>query len=121
MTRFCLALFALSLLAFTGAAHAQTEGDITKIVNSLRYQSGRVALAGELANVTPSQNFSFLDAKDTATFLTKVWGNPPETSEGVLGSIIPKDVGLADADGWAIIISYDDSGYVSDEGVASID
>lgn len=121
MTRFCLVLLALSLLAFTGAAHAQTEEDITKIVNSLHYQSGRVELGGALANVTPSQNFGFLDAKDTATFLTKVWGNPPETSEGVLGSIIPKDVGLADADGWAIIISYDDSGYVSDEEAASID
>jgi uncharacterized membrane-anchored protein len=114
-------LLTLAFITLASSTHAQTSEDAAKIVNSLRYQDAQVNLSGGLATVTPSQNFSFLDAKDTAKFLTQLWGNPPETSEGVLGSIIPKDVSLADAGSWAIIISYDDSGHVSDEEAASID
>jgi hypothetical protein len=35
--------------------------------------------------------------------------------------ILPADVDLLGADGWAIVVSYDGSGHVSDEDANSID
>ena len=51
----------------------------------------------------------------------KGWGNPEESAEGVLGMLVPADISpLADS-GWAVVITYDEDGYVDDKGAESID
>jgi uncharacterized membrane-anchored protein len=53
--------------------------------------------------------------------LVKGWGNPEESAEGVLGMLVPADISpLADS-GWAVVITYDEDGYVDDKGAESID
>ena len=66
-------------------------------------------------------NFRYLSPSDTKRFLVEVWGNPPDAAEGTLGAIVPANVDLLGGRGWAIIITYDDSGHVSDDDAAGID
>ena len=49
------------------------------------------------------------------------WGNPPEAAADVLGMLIPAAVSPLTDDGWGIVISYEEDGYVSDADAAKID
>jgi uncharacterized membrane-anchored protein len=49
----------------------------------------------------------------------QLWGNPPD--ESVLGLVVPRGRGLLDDHGWAVVVTYSDDGYVSDEDAAKID
>ena len=51
--------------------------------------------------------------------LEQLWGNPPDDS--VLGMVVPKGRGVLDDTGWAVVVTYSDEGYVSDEDAAKID
>ncbi len=48
-----------------------------------------------------------------------MWGNPPDDS--VLGLIVPRSPGLTADDSWAVVVTYSDDGYVSDDDAAKID
>jgi uncharacterized membrane-anchored protein len=102
----------------TGAAFAQSGQDVIK---ALDFRKGEIAIGENLARLSLTQNFSYLSPADTETFLTKAWGNPPDSVQETLGMILPADVDLLGADGWAIVVSYDESGHVSDEDANSID
>jgi uncharacterized membrane-anchored protein len=112
---FLAGAFALALLS--GHVHARSPEEI---LQSLDFQKGTVTLSNGLAKIQLTENFSYLDAKDTETFLVELWGNPPDVSKDTLGTIVPNDTGLADAEGWAVILTYDASGYVSDEDAGQI-
>jgi uncharacterized membrane-anchored protein len=118
MKRVVVAAVGAVLVAMTAAAHAQSEQDVIK---SLNFQKGEIAIGDSLARLSLTPNFSYLSAADTETFLTKAWGNPPGSAQGTLGMILPADVDPLGADGWAIVVSYDDTGHVSDEDATSID
>ncbi len=68
-----------------------------------------------------NSSFRFLDANRAQQVLVQSWGNPPETAEGVLGMIVPADFGADDPEGWGVVITYTDDGYVSDEDAGEID
>jgi uncharacterized membrane-anchored protein len=118
MKRVVVAAVGAVLAAMTGAAFAQSEQDVIK---SLNFQKGEIAIGDSLARLSLTQNFRYLSPADTETFLTKAWGNPPGSASGTLGMVLPADVDPLGADGWAIVVSYDDSGHVSDEDASSID
>jgi uncharacterized membrane-anchored protein len=115
-----LALAAAAALTIAPALH-QARADERQVLESLKFQSGTIALGNNLASLTLTPNFQYLSPADTKRFLVEVWRNPPEAAEGTLGTIVPANVDLAGGDGWAIIISYDDSGHVSDDDAAGID
>jgi uncharacterized membrane-anchored protein len=108
---------AAALLIVNGAARA----DEQQVLDSLHLQEGTITLDGDRASVALTPHFRYLSPADTETFLTQVWGNPPGAGGTTLGALVPADVDLLGPDGWAIIISYDNSGYVSDEDAADID
>jgi uncharacterized membrane-anchored protein len=117
MGRLFAVLAAVALLALPHGARA----DQRQILDGLGFQSGTVTVGSNLATVALTPGFRFLGPADAKTFLVDVWGNPPTAAEGTLGLITPADVDLLGPDGWAIIVSYDDSGHVSDDDAAEID
>jgi uncharacterized membrane-anchored protein len=113
-----IVIAAAAMMLFAGQALAETKTDILR---SLNYQKGTISLGDNLASISLNQNFYYLNKTDTQTFLTRVWENPPATAEGVLGMLLPAKLNPLSAEGWAVVIKYDASGYVSDADAEKID
>lgn len=114
-----LAVFALLLVAlFVAPAQAQDERELFR---SLKFQTGKITLRGGLATLNVGPNFAYLNPADAETFLTKIWSNPPGAGADTLGLLVPKDIDASGSGGWAIVLDYEEDGYVSDEGAEKID
>ena len=116
------------LLAVSAGAHAQemseaerkaAEQRIEQVVKSLRYQDGQIAVVKAKAHLNLGKEFRYLDSADARKVLEQLWGNPPDAD--VLGMVVPRDGDLLGDQGWAVVVTYDDEGYVSDEDAAKID
>jgi uncharacterized membrane-anchored protein len=87
----------------------------------LGYQSGTITLTGGMATIRLPHSFRFIGPEGSRRLLTEAWRNPPQAAEGVLGMLIPSDVSPLASEGWGIVITYDEDGYVNDNDAASID
>lgn len=85
---------------------------------TLRYESGRVALPGGLAELTVPRGFRYLDSAQSRRVLTKLWGNPDGEC---LGMLFPEGRAPLDDRAWAYVIEYDPSGHVKDDDAADLD
>jgi uncharacterized membrane-anchored protein len=105
------------LAAFSVAAQEQITAE--DFLASLSFQKGNITLPGDVASLALPDDFHYLSPADTEKVLVTAWGNPPGNE--TLGMIIrgPDDV-LAQ-DSWAVIIGYEEDGYVSDEDADSVD
>ncbi len=90
-------------------------------LRTLNFQTGHIVLSDGLAQIDLTDKFRFIDSADSEVFLTKVWSNPPGSGRGVLGMVLPADVDLLSEAGWAIVVTYEDSGHVSDDEAGKID
>jgi uncharacterized membrane-anchored protein len=123
------AWFAAGLVGFvcatagTSAQEAPAAGpsEAEKLEASLEYQTGTITLPGGMATITLPESFRYIGAQSARRVLTDVWGNPPAASTGVLGMLVPADVSVTTEEGWGIVITFDDDGYVDDEEAAGID
>jgi uncharacterized membrane-anchored protein len=86
---------------------------------SLRFQQGEVALPGGIAVLQVPAGFRYVGPDDARRVLEDGWGNPK--GEGTLGMLFPTDVAVVGADGWGVVITYEEDGHVSDEDADSID
>jgi len=100
---------------------SDADAHLKKIADSLHYQQGEINLRSGLAKLSVPSNFRYLDRNDTQTVLTKLWGNPPSSSSNLLGMLVPAEISPADQNSWAIVISYDEDGYVKDTDAAKLD
>jgi len=115
----CIAFVAgVALLAEGAPAEAQSKSELLR---SLQFQRGAITVGDSLAAIALTDKFVYLDSEDAKTFLTKIWENPPAVAAHTLGMLLPTDANPLSAEGWGIIISYDKSGYVSDEDAEKID
>jgi uncharacterized membrane-anchored protein len=87
----------------------------------LGYQTGIIALPGGMATINVPETFRYIGHDSARRLLTNAWGNPPEASENVLGMLIPANVSPLAKEGWGIVISFDDHGYVDDKDAATMD
>jgi uncharacterized membrane-anchored protein len=113
-------LLAVAAAAAFLVASQWARADERQVLESLKFQDGTITLGSNLASLTLTPNFQYLSPADTKRFLVEVWRNPPKAAEGTLGAIVPANVDLLGGEGWVIIISYDDSGHVSDDDAAAI-
>ncbi|CAN5829938.1 DUF2167 domain-containing protein [soil metagenome] len=119
-----LAIFS-ALIAFTSFAVADDAADqkekehLKDLVAGLQFKQGTITLDNGLAKLNIPDDFSYLDAKDTKTVLSDIWGNPPQSHS--LGLIVPKEFNPLKQNSWAVVISYDESGFVKDGDADSID
>jgi len=107
------------LCAASPAALAQDEQDAAAFVQSLHFRSGTIEVPAAKARFNLGPEFRYLDQADARRVLEDMWGNPPDAD--VLGLIVPRSPGLADDDSWAVVVTYSDDGYVSDEDASKMD
>lgn len=103
----------------SAALFAKDEVSLENVAKSFKYESGTIALGKDLAQVKVPAGFRYLNPAQTNRLLTQVWGNP--NGMGTLGMILPEKVSPASKDAWGIVITYDDSGYVSDSDADKLD
>jgi|ERR1041385_112508 uncharacterized membrane-anchored protein len=89
-----------------------------QIESQLRYQTGRISIHGGLATLDLPADFRYLDAPETEIVL-RAWGNPPGSE--TLGMLVPTGLQVLTPEGWGVIISYSEDGYVKDDDAAKID
>jgi len=107
------------LAAFSVAAQEQEQITAEEFLASLNFQKGTITLPGGVASLTLPAGFHYLSPEDTESVLVTAWGNPPGNE--TLGMLLegPEDI-LAD-ESWAVVIAYEEDGYVSDENADGID
>jgi len=116
--------FAVFLLVLFHAMPASSEPEnqgemnIETFLASLNFQQGKIALENNLVTLNLPDSFRYLSPDDTEKVLVDGWGNPPGNK--TLGMIVPTDKSLFSEEGWAVILSYVEEGYVSDEDAEKI-
>lgn len=122
-------IFAAVALAVAQAASAQDaelpeatfetyEEFAASVLEGVTPENGSIALARAPVLLDVQPEFDFYDAQESRTILEDLWGNPPDTS--VLGMVFPAGESPAVAP-WGAVLTYEDTGYVSDEDAASLD
>ena len=91
---------------------------LQKLVDNLHYKTGKITLPGGTAVITLPENYRYLDPHDTSVILSDLWNNPRDDS--LLGLIVPKEFDPFVSSSWAVVLSYDDDGYVKDDDAATI-
>ncbi|HEY0835104.1 MAG TPA: DUF2167 domain-containing protein, partial [Azospirillum sp.] len=118
-------LLAAAVLAWGTSAMAQDGGEgagpksAEEFVAGLEFKEGDIAVPKAHARFQLKPEFRYLEQADARRVLEDLWGNPPD--ESVLGLIVPRKPDLLADDSWAVVVTYSDEGYVSDEDAAKID
>jgi uncharacterized membrane-anchored protein len=86
----------------------------------LGYQSGDVTLQNGMATIHVPRSFRFLGPEGSRRLLVEAWGNPPGSADDVLGVLVPSAVSPLSDEGWGIVITYNDDGYVNDSDAGKI-
>lgn len=92
---------------------------LAELEKKFHFKTGTIAIGDNLATVTLTEDFHYLDSAQTKTVLEELWGNPQ--GDGTLGMIVPAKSSLLDSSSWAVIITYQDDGYVKDDDAEKID
>jgi len=91
-----------------------------QFLDSLHPRSGKVAIPEAKATLDLGDDYVFYGPEDARAILVDAWGNPPDAADGVLGLVMPAGTTpLSDA--WGAVVTYEDTGYVSDEDAADED
>ncbi len=85
----------------------------------LHFQKGSVDLPDGIAALEVPENFRYIGPEDSRRFLEEGWGNP--NGSGQIGMLLPMDTNLFGDQGWAVVISYQEDGHVSDQDAHTID
>ncbi len=117
-------LLAAVALAWGTPAMAQEDGEdagpsAEQFVAGLQFKEGDITVPKAHARFQLTPDFRYLEQADARRVLEDLWGNPPD--ESVLGLIVPRKPDLLADDSWAVVVTYSDEGYVSDEDAAKID
>ncbi len=97
---------------------AQEQVTAAEFMLSLQPQSGKITLPDNIATLDLSAGFQYLSPESAERLLVDAWGNPPGNE--TLGMIIPADVSPLEVDGWGVVITYSEDGYVSDKDADQI-
>ena len=123
-TLFLVKLLVVSVLSLIISARVSadqpqiTQEQAEALVASLRPQKGNIVLHDGLATLRVPEGFYFFDGADSNTVLVKLWRNPPQPNP--LGMLMPADAGPLSENGWAVVITYEDDGYVTDADAEKI-
>lgn len=91
-----------------------------RLMTSMKRQTGTVHIASANADLNLGDAYYFVGPEDARTILVDVWRNPPGSATGVLGMVFPKGKSFVD-DTWSAVITFEDTGYVSDKDAKTID
>lgn len=120
MNKLFLAI-ALATAAPVAAQRAQpTAAQVAEIERGLHPRTGDVTIPQAGATLHLGKDFYYLDPAEAKRVLTEVWGNPPTAVSDVLGLVMPAGKSVTD-ETWGAVVTYEDTGYVSDEDANTAD
>lgn len=90
------------------------------LLQTLDRQTGTIPIAAAKADLVLGDKYYFVGPEQARTILVDVWRNPPASANGVLGMVFPKGKSFVD-DTWSAVITFEETGYVSDEDAKTID
>ncbi|WP_271066703.1 DUF2167 domain-containing protein [Caulobacter sp. NIBR1757] len=102
------------------APAAQAQPDVSW-QDKISRQTGTVHLAAAGASLALGDDYYFIDADGARQVLVEGWGNPPDAAEGVLGMIFPTRFKPMDDASWGAVITFEETGWVSDKDAATTD
>ncbi|MBW0432420.1 DUF2167 domain-containing protein [Leptospira yasudae] len=115
-----LKITATILLFLSFGLFAQPSPEAIKIVNSLKYKTGKVTLGNGLATLNVPSNFRYIDGAQSKLVLENVWGNPPGAEP--LGMLFLKnETPISQNFSYAISISFSEEGYIKDDDAKDMD
>ncbi|MBO9519467.1 MAG: DUF2167 domain-containing protein [Porphyrobacter sp.] len=89
-------------------------------LESLHPRTGTIPLPEAKATLELGDDYLFYGPADAERIIVDAWGNPPTAGDGVLGLVMPAGTTpLSDA--WGAVVTYESTGYVSDEDAADAD
>lgn len=117
----CVSTLSL-LILFSARAEKQSisREQAEALVAGLKFQQGEITLHDGLATLHVPDGFRFLNGADAQTVLVKLWGNPPG-SAAPLGMLMPDGASPLSENSWAVVMTYEADGYVSDKDAEKID
>jgi len=86
---------------------------------TLKYEQGDILLPNNVAALKVPEPFRYLNPEDSRKVLEDLWGNPH--GKNTLGMLVPTGQSLASDQSWAVVITYEEDGHVSDEDADTID
>ena len=127
------AIAALALMFSPALAGAQeTDGEMTAeemqaayeayaqdIFDGLTPRHGTLSLARAPVTLEVTEQYDFYDDGDTRKILEDIWGNPPDDS--VSGMIFPAGMSPVEEGSWGAVLTYEKTGYVTDDDAATTD
>jgi uncharacterized membrane-anchored protein len=113
--------FALAVGVVQAQGPSRSASSPEEFEAKLGYQTGTVTLQDGMATIQLPPSFRFLGPEGSRRLLTDGWGNPPAAADDVLGMLVPTAHSPLSPEGWGIVITYDEDGYVNDDDAASID
>lgn len=87
--------------------------------SQLDFQRGKIVLPGGMATLDVPENFRYLSPEQVDRILVEAWGNPPGTK--TLGMLFPSGVSPISEEGWGVVITFQEDGYVKDDEAGKID
>jgi uncharacterized membrane-anchored protein len=90
-----------------------------QFMDSMTLQKGKINLPNGIAALDVPKSFRYLGPEDSRRFLEEAWGNPD--GSGQIGMLLPVGTDPLGEKGWAVVISYEEDGYVSDKDASKID
>jgi uncharacterized membrane-anchored protein len=112
-------LLVVAVLSSSSIAAAQETAE--EFESKLGYRTGTIDVGDGLATLRLPDGFRFIGPEGSKRLLVDAWGNPADVAEDVLGMLVPSAVSPLAEEGWGIVITFDDDGYVDDEDAGSID
>lgn len=99
-------------------AQAQAQAQTQAVLDSLKFQEGKITLPNGIATLNLGPTFRYLSPADAEKILVKVWGNPPGYQ--TLGMIFPANVNPDSPEAWGVVVTYNEDGHVKDDDADSI-
>lgn len=94
---------------------------IEQIAASQKALTGDIALTEAKATLHLGGAYYFLGPEDSRKVLVDAWGNPPSAADNVLGMVFPKGAKFYEPDVWGAVVTYEGTGYVSDDDARTAD
>lgn len=89
------------------------------VYDSLTRQTGVVTIAGGKVSLTVPESHYFVGAADAHRIIVDVWGNPPNSADGVEGIIFEAN-GNPALGAWGALVQYAAEGHVPDDEANTI-
>ena len=116
---FCLLALSLFARAEDDPKREAALAKMQQLAASLKYRDGEITLRDDLAKLKLPPTLRYLGPDDAATVLERIWGNPPSRAKS-LGMLVPADISVVAQNAWAVIIDYEEEGYVKDDDATKI-